>query len=74
MEKCDCLNFCGDDPWLQSGKAAPCDRMAARTKAELERAHVVGVTRTMDGPQALVIYFDRRPTDDDMRRVHEALR
>lgn len=21
---CDCLNFCGDDPWLKSGKSTPC--------------------------------------------------
>lgn len=22
--KCDCLNVCGDDPWLSDGRAAPC--------------------------------------------------
>jgi hypothetical protein len=25
MTKCDCLNECGDDPWLRSGKSDPCD-------------------------------------------------
>lgn len=28
MEKCDCLNYCGDDPWLARGKAHPCERRA----------------------------------------------
>ena len=23
--KCDCLNDCGDDPWLVDGRAEPCD-------------------------------------------------
>lgn len=29
---CDCLNDCGDDPWLKdgSGRATPCDKLAAR--------------------------------------------
>lgn len=24
LPKCDCLNFCGDDPDLDKGKAEPC--------------------------------------------------
>lgn len=24
--KCDCLNFCGDDPWLKDGRAVKCER------------------------------------------------
>lgn len=37
-DDCDCLNFCGDDPWLAKGKAVPCDHktaqgIAARLKA-----------------------------------------
>lgn len=31
--KCDCLNYCGDDPWLAQGKAEPCE---ARKKRALE--------------------------------------
>lgn len=23
-DDCDCLNRCGDDPWLSKGKAIPC--------------------------------------------------
>lgn len=24
MDDCDCLNKCGDDPWLKTGKSVPC--------------------------------------------------
>lgn len=24
-DRCDCLNDCGDDPWLKDGRAAPCE-------------------------------------------------
>lgn len=33
LPKCDCLNLCGDDPWLVKGKAAHCDHFKAREKA-----------------------------------------
>jgi len=35
-ERCDCLNACGDDPWLSTGKAAPCPHQVARKAAECE--------------------------------------
>lgn len=25
MDKCDCLNICGDDPWILQKKAKPCE-------------------------------------------------
>lgn len=34
-EPCDCLIFCGDDPWLAEGKARPC---AAKVKRDHEAA------------------------------------
>ena len=27
--RCDCLNRCGDDPWIEQGKAMPCKTMRA---------------------------------------------
>lgn len=24
-DECDCLNDCGDDPWLKDGRSAPCE-------------------------------------------------
>jgi len=27
--KCDCLNWCGDDPWLEDGRAKKCATYAA---------------------------------------------
>jgi hypothetical protein len=38
---CDCLNNCGDDPWLPLGKSEPCNRLIARQKEDqiaLEKA------------------------------------
>lgn len=39
-DDCDCLNACGDDPWIESGRSMPCEhrretqsRIAALTKA-----------------------------------------
>lgn len=33
---CDCLIYCGDDPWLTVGRAAPCQYKVARDAAERE--------------------------------------
>lgn len=36
--KCDCLNYCGDDPWLNDGRAEPCKSRKSREdrKADIE--------------------------------------
>ena len=31
---CDCLNWCGDDPWLNNGRAQPCAAWLARVERE----------------------------------------
>ena len=31
---CDCLNDCGDDPALKSGKVQPCENMLARIEQD----------------------------------------
>lgn len=36
MEKCDCLNHCGDDPWLKNRRAMPC-------KQAIDCAHEVAL-------------------------------
>lgn len=39
---CDCLNWCGDDPWLATGRSRPCDALTARQRERAEaetRAH-----------------------------------
>jgi len=40
LPKCDCLNFCGDDPDLVKKKAEPCDAMK---RAVVDRAKVNAV-------------------------------
>lgn len=34
MVGCDCMNFCGDDPWLKDGRAMPCERLQNERAAE----------------------------------------
>lgn len=42
LPKCDCLNFCGDDPDLEKEKCAPCTS-AVRLSAEKVKRQAVGV-------------------------------
>lgn len=37
-DDCDCLNQCGDDPWLAKNKATPCERRRQETAAAEFRA------------------------------------
>ena len=39
MTSCDCLNECGDDPWLRDGRAEWCD-WAKAIHAERERKKI----------------------------------
>lgn len=32
MNGCDCLVYCGDDPRLKNGRAAPCERRAEQDR------------------------------------------
>lgn len=48
MEKCDCLNYCGDDPWLKERKVMPCCRAINEDHEEALR-----MQRLMDGKATL---------------------
>ena len=37
-QACDCLNWCGDDPWLKDGRAVPCQERLDRERREREAA------------------------------------
>jgi len=42
--QCDCLNHCGDDPWLKDGRSQPCASLLAeqlREKQERPQAEKV---------------------------------
>lgn len=53
-DDCDCLNDCGDDPWLKSGKSKPCDERAAADAA-------VEARRTA-GPAEYASWFPINPS------------
>jgi hypothetical protein len=52
LDDCDCLNGCGDDPWLAKGKATPCARRAQEEAAEM--------FRTTAGPTEYASWFPIR--------------
>lgn len=35
---CDCLNWCGDDPWLNDGRAEPCQDKKDHDRRVREKA------------------------------------
>lgn len=35
--RCDCLNSCGDDPWLLDGRAKPCSKLIQRRAQQKQR-------------------------------------
>lgn len=39
-----------------------------------DSTRVVGIGRDAENEKALVIYFTGKPSDDDMRRIHDLLR
>ena len=55
---CDCLNTCGDDPWLKDGRVHPCknfierelqDKLALEKMAKVSKiAEVYGVGADLD--------------------------
>lgn len=67
LQKCDCLNYCGDDPWLANGKADYCaDHKAKVNQAAL--TEVIGWTLTAVNtpePMHLVLGF----SDESMEQI-----
>lgn len=60
---CDCLDHCGDDPRVDRGVVDPCPRMLAWRA----RPRIVGVRHAGSAePHALVVLYDKPPTDDDV--------
>lgn len=42
-EECDCLNYCGDDPYIARGKARPCDQKTRSVALQQRRQQAVNV-------------------------------
>lgn len=66
MERCDCLNLCGDDPGLQNSQARSCTNRLSW----LARPRIVGVSRVAGEPRTLAVHFNAEPTDDDLLALH----
>lgn len=57
--KCDCLNFCGDDPWLDKGKAEYCDDYKEKTNQAALREMITWAltAQKLPAPMSLVLGF-----------------
>lgn len=59
--ECDCLNRCGDDPWIKDGRSEPCENLlAARLKDQQakERAEKVEQIATRYGTKGILSLLD----------------
>lgn len=73
LPECDCLNWCGDDPWLQQKKCKPCD---GKIKHD-NRPRVKDVLFFYDpgyGDCAVVVQLTRKPNADELEIVCSQLR
>lgn len=59
--ECDCLNRCGDDPWLKDGRSEPCENLlAARLQDQQakERAEKVEQIANRYGTKGVLSLLD----------------
>lgn len=59
LERCDCLNSCGDDPWLKSGKADYCEHHKKQVAmlALIEKIHWTKTTDRLPDSNETVHIF-----------------
>lgn len=57
------------DPRCPHGKLHQCDRGCLKNMIHPLKA--IGVGRTMDNRNALVVYFDREPSDRELSSFHD---
>lgn len=60
---CDC----------EGAKAARAEAIHKQIKDAFNRLRVAGVSRVGDNAKVLMVSFDREPTDDELRKVHQHL-
>lgn len=71
---CDCLNYCGDDPWLRDGRATPCKARKLLLANKKKQAKVNGIGRDSGDDRVLLVYFNKKLSDETMRKFHDFIR
>jgi len=70
--KCDCLNRCGDDPWLKDGRAVPCDNLVRQREQEHQRAlETVRVNLLMQQYGVTTVYDLIEHLHGEVKRLQE---
>lgn len=63
LPPCDCLNYCGDDPWLYKGQAEPCEAIKRQRQQHEQREserralveRLIALAALADGPDKTVL-------------------
>jgi hypothetical protein len=70
LPACDCLNYCGDDPWLKSGKSRYCQEYLAKQQKIAENIAI-----QLDNKKCIARYkalrLLGRTTDDEADKLVE---
>jgi hypothetical protein len=72
MEKCDCLNDCGDDHRLREGSVEPCDTLKRERERQRELSRLRGIVDDLPGDTILRLQAGS-PTSGDCAMAAAAL-
>ena len=76
--RCDCLNFCGDDPYLDKGLVRPCPtfeaEIASRRLYDAAPALLAALKKIVSTPAYVYDYHDGERLDAIMGIANEAIR
>ncbi|QZA80881.1 hypothetical protein [Deefgea piscis] len=73
LPECDCLNWCGDDPWLKQEKCKPCaDKINHDNRPRVK--DVLFFYDPGEGDCTVVVQLTRKPTADEFEIVCSQLR
>lgn len=60
--------------YCSAGLECPVERKLFQSIRWHQYLKAIGISRMSDNEKALLVCFNRKPTDDEMRRIHDMLR
>lgn len=67
---CDCLNVCGDDTDVQTGKVKPCPHL----QALLDRPKLSTIAHVRGSKDSVKLTFDKPVSAEDLKRIEGILK
>lgn len=72
LPSCDCLNWCGDDPWLQEKRCKPCDwKVQYDNRPRVKE--VLFFYEPVDGECVVTVRLTRKPSEEELEVVKQQL-